>query len=71
METVIEQPNARFPFLRFLVVASSCRKEISPRYNGGRLAGHFESNSMVRTQKLLGFGSTLKEAQAMAAKKTV
>jgi hypothetical protein len=68
METIIEQPWAKIPFLRFIITRSSARPEEIPMYEGGRIDHHRTGSNLVKVTKLIGFGETLKEAQQMAAK---
>lgn len=68
METITEQPWAINPFLRFIITQSSARAISEPIYQGGRLINHRAGKTLLRVNKLIGYGETLEQAKKMAAK---
>lgn len=61
-----EFPEVVHPFLRWQVRRWERRPMKIPLFTGRMLVGHRESSETVRVQRLIGFGSTKKSAEAMA-----
>ena len=62
---VMQYPNAVSPFLRFQVLIPHRRASFKPIFEGKHMVGH-ELDGLGEYHRLIGFGSTIEAAQAMA-----
>ena len=66
---VVEHPNSPYDFLRYQVVVHEQRFASGPDYQyrkSHKVMGHHKEEAKVPVLTLLGFGSTLEKAEAMA-----
>jgi len=69
MKILRTHPHAKHDFLQFQIGRTETRYEQEPVYDEKRrFLGHRTGTELVSVFRLLGFGSTLQAAEAMAAR---